>query len=162
MPRWILDANDPRTTSHARRRLLFGMLPLLSILLGCGRRPKPEQQVVHLYIQTDGDLIAFRPDTLTCSSGALVHLTFHHAGRFVTVRHDWMLTYPNKLEALSKKLLENNGVFSKNDPRIIAVSPLADKGGTVMTQFIAPPPGDYPFLCSTHPEDMRGILHVTR
>jgi len=22
-------------------------------------------------------------------------------------------------------------------------------------------PGDYPFLCSTHPEDMRGVLHVT-
>ena len=58
--------------------------------------------------------------------------------------------------------MDNDGVLSKDDPRVIAATPLCDKGGTVMVQFIAPPPGDYPFLCSTHPEDMRGILHVTK
>ena len=106
--------------------------------------------------------MAFRPDTLTCPTGALVRLTFHHAGRFVSARHDWVLTYPDQLEALTKDYLDNDGVFSKDDPRVIAATPLCDKGGTVMVQFIAPPPGDYPFLCSTHPEDMRGILHVTK
>src|SRR5271165_2330463 len=100
----------------ARRRFLFGMLtPLL--IVGCSRRPKAKQRVVDLYIETDGDLIAYRPDTLTCPTGAVVILTFHHAGRFVTVRHDWMLTYPDKLEALSTELLDNNGIFSKSDPR---------------------------------------------
>jgi len=138
------------------------MVALLLILLGCGRRPKSEQQIVDLHIETDGDLIAFRPDTLTCPTGALVRLAFHHAGRFVDVRHDWVLTYPDKLETLSMELLDNYGKFSKDDPRIIAATPLCDKGGTVMTQFIAPPPGNYPFLCSTHPEDMQGILHVTK
>jgi plastocyanin len=130
------------------------------ILSGCGRRPKAEQQAVELYTQTDGDLMEFRPNTLTCPTGELVHLTFHHAGRFVTVRHDWMLTYPDKLESLSKELADNDGVFSKQDPRIIAVTPLCDRGGTVTVWFTAPPPGNYPFLCSTHPEDMRGVLHV--
>ena len=134
------------------------LAPLLT--MGCGRRSKAKQQVVDLYIETDGDLIAYRPDTLMCPTGAVVILTFHHAGRFLTVRHDWMLTYPDKLEALSKELLDNFGIFSKSDPRIIAVTPLCDKGGKVMVQFTAPLPGDYPFLCSTHPEDMRGILHV--
>ena len=138
------------------------MLALLLILLGCGRRPTSEQQVVNLYIASDGDLIAFRPDTLTCPTGALVRLTFHHAGRFVSARHNWVLTYPDQLEALSKDFLDNDGVLSKDDPRVIAATPLCDKGGTVMVQFVAPPPGDYPFLCSTHPEDMRGILHVTK
>jgi azurin len=90
-----------------------------------------------------------------------VRLTFHHAGKFVTARHDWMLTYPDTLDGLSKQLLDNNSEYEKGDPRVIAVTPLADKGGTVTTDFIAPSPGDYPFLCSTHSEDMRGILHVT-
>jgi hypothetical protein len=66
------------------------------------------------------------------------------------------------MEALSKDALENDGIISKDDPRVIVATPICDKGATVMTQFIAPLPGDYPFLCSTHAEDMRGILHVTK
>ena len=62
----------------ARRRLL---LVMLAILLGCGRKPKPEQQVVDLFIKSDGDFLDFLPDTLTCPTGARVRLTFHHAGR---------------------------------------------------------------------------------
>ena len=126
---------------------------------GCTRRT--EQPIIDLFIETDGDLIAFKPDTLTCPGGARVRLTFHHAARFVSARHDWLLTYADKLEGLSQQLLDDNGEYPKGDPRILAVTPLADKGGTVMTEFTAPAPGDYPFLCSTHPEDMRGILHVT-
>ena len=146
----------------ARRRLLFVMLAPLLIPLGCGRRPKSVQQVVDLYIETDGDFIAFKPDTLTCPAGALVRLAFHHAGRLVTVRHNWLLTRADQLEALSKDFAANDGVLSKDDPRVITATPMCDKGATVMVQFTAPPPGDYPFLCSTHPEDMRGILHVTK
>jgi len=137
------------------------MLALVWILSGCGRRPASERRVVDLYIGSDGDFLAFQPDSLTCPTGALVHLTFHHAGRFVSARHNWVLTYPDKMEALSKDFLDD-GILSNDDPRVIAASPMCDKGGTVMVQFIAPPPGDYPFLCSTHPEDMRGMLHVTR
>ena len=135
---------------------------LLSTVLGCGLKPTPKQQVVDLYTGSDGDLIAFRPDTLTCPTGALVRLTFHHAGRFLSARHNWVLTYPDKMEALSKDYLDNDGVVPKGDPRVIAATPMCDKSGTVMIQFVAPPPGDYPFLCSTHSEDMRGILHVTK
>jgi plastocyanin len=151
-----------RRVPLARRCLPFAILALLLILLGCGRRPTSEQQVVDLYIGSDGDFVAFRPDTLTRPTGALVRLTFHHAGRFVSARHNWVLTYPDQMEALSKEFLDNGGILSKDDPRLIAATPMCDKGGTVMIQFIAPPPGDYPFLCSTHPEDMRGILHVTK
>ena len=138
------------------------MPALLLILLGCGRRAASEHPVVDLYIASDGDFIAFKPDTLTCPAGALVRLTFHHAGRLVTVRHNWLLTRADQLEGLSKDLAANDGVLSKDDPRVIAATPMCDKGGTVTVQFIAPSPGDYPFLCSTHPEDMRGILHVTK
>ena len=157
-----MNVNGPRSAPLARRRLLFAMHALLLILLGCGRRPKSEQHVVDLYIESDGDFLAFQPDTLTCTTGALVRLTFHHAGQIISARHNWVLTYPGKLEALTKDALDKDGILSNDDPLVIATTPLCDKGETVMTQFIAPPPGDYPFLCSTHPEDMRGILHVTK
>jgi azurin len=145
-----------------QRRLLFAVLALPLILVGCGRRPATAQKVVDLYIASDGDLIAFKPENLTCPTGAMVRLTFHHAGRFVSARHNWLLTYADKMESLSKDFLNNDGVLSKDDPRVIAATPMCDKGEAVMVQFTAPPPGDYSFMCSTHPEDMRGILHVTR
>ena len=72
-----------------------------------------------------------------------------------------MLTFPGKLDALTKETGPRRHP-AEGDPRVIAATPLCDKGKTVMVQFVAPPPGDYPFVCSTHPEDMRGVLHVTR
>jgi plastocyanin len=137
------------------------MLAPLWTLLGCGREAKSEQQVVELYLTTDGDFLAFVPDMLTCPSGARVRLTLHHAGKILSARHDWVLTYPGRLEALTKDSLDHDGILSEGDPLVIATTPLCDKGGTVMVEFTAPRPGDYPFVCSTHPEDMRGILHVT-
>jgi azurin len=80
----------------------------------------------------------------------------------VTVRHNWLLTRADQLETLSKDFAANDGIVSKDDPRVITATPLCDKGESVMVEFTAPSPGDYPFLCSTHPEDMRGILHVTK
>lgn len=151
-----------RAALIVRWHLPFVMLALLLNLVGCGHKAPVAQKVVDLYISSNGDLIEFLPDTLTCPAGALVHLTFHHAGRFVSARHNWVLTYPDKLEALTKDYLDNNGMLAKEDPRVIAATPMCDKGETVMVTFTAPPPGDYPFLCSTHPEDMRGVLHVTK
>jgi plastocyanin len=147
--------------SPLARRTLLQWLLLPLALAGCSGPHVDDQQAIDLFVATDGDLIAFTPDTLTCPSGARVRLTFHHAGRFLSARHDWMLTFDDKLEALSQELLDHDGEYKKGDPRIMAVTPLADKGGTVMTSFTAPAAGEYPFLCSTHPEDMRGILHVT-
>jgi len=137
------------------------MLAPLLMLLGCGRKPKSEQRVVDLYITTDGDFLVFLPDTLTCPTGALVRLTFRHAGKILSARHDWVLTYPGRLEALTKDSLDHDGILPTGDPLVIATTPLCDKGQTAMVEFIAPRPGDYPFVCSTHPEDMRGVLHVT-
>jgi plastocyanin len=145
-----------------RRRSVLAMLALLLTALGCARKPKSHQQVIDLYIESDGDFLAFRPDTLTCPTGALVRLKFHHAGKVLSARHDWVLTYRSQLEALTKHTLENDGILPTDEPNIIAATPLCDKGETAMTQFIAPEPGDYPFLCSTHPEDMRGMLHITK
>jgi azurin len=148
----------------SRRQLLLGSMTVSLTLLGCGRRRTSEQQAVDLFIESDGDFLAFRPDTLTCPAGARVRLTFHHAGKFLSARHNWVLVYPNQMEAVDKDAEKKEGIISsEEDPRVIAVVPMCDKGDTMMTQFTAPAPGDYPFFCSTpgHAVDMNGILHVT-
>ncbi len=149
--------------SPSRRRLLLGCLAVPLAAVQCTRRQPPEQRVVDLSIESDGDFLAFRPETLTCPNGALVTLTFHHRGKFLSARHNWVLVQPGQLEAVDKDVEHNEGIIPKDDPRVIAWTPMCDKGGMVMTRFTAPAPGDYPFFCSTpgHGECMQGVLHVT-
>jgi azurin len=149
--------------SPSRRRLLLGCLAVPLAALRCTRRQAPEQRVADLSIESDGDFLAFRPDTLTCPSAALVTLTFHHRGKFLSARHNWVLVLPGQLEPVDKDVEHNEGIIPKDDPRVIAWTPMCDKGGMVMTRFTAPAPGDYPFFCSTpgHGECMQGVLHVT-
>jgi len=148
----------------SRRRLLLGLVTVPLTFVGCGRKKTTAQQVVDLLIESDGDFLAFTPDTLTCPTGALVRLTFHHRGKFLSARHDWVLVYPGQMDAVDKAVEQNEGIIPTNDSRVIAWTPMCDKGGMVMAQFTAPEPGDYPFFCSTpgHGECMNGILHVTR
>jgi azurin len=147
----------------SRRRLLLGSLTLSLTLPGCGRRRTSEQGIVDLFIQSDGDFLAFKPDELTCPTGVQIRLTFHHSGRFLSALHNWVLAYPDQMEAVDKEAEKTDGIISADDSRVIAVVPMCGKGETVMTEFLAPPPGDYPFFCSTpgHAVDMNGILHVT-
>jgi hypothetical protein len=147
--------------------LLFGLAALPWAIQGC-RRPKSEKsasepQVVDLFIESDGDFLAYRPSELSCPTGARVRLTFHHAGFFLSAIHNWVLVFPNQMKAVDKDAEKTNGLISKDDPRVIALVQMCHKGETMMTEFIAPAPGDYPFFCSTpgHAEDMNGILHVT-
>jgi azurin len=149
------------TVTLSRRRLLLRSLTIPLTLVGCTRRRTSEQQV-NLFIESDGDFLAFRPDTLTCPAGAHVRLTFHHTGKFLTAVHNWVLVYPGQMEAVDKSAQKTDGIVSTDDPRVIAVAPMCGKGETVRTEFTAPAPGDYPFFCSTpgHAEDMNGILQV--
>ena len=159
----VMNFNGLFLAPLTRRRLLFGSLTVPLTLVGCRRRRTSEPQVVELFIESDGDFLAFRPDTLTCPSGALVRLTFHHAGQFLSALHNWVLVSPHQMEAVDKDVEKTDGIISQDDPRVIAAVPMCGKGETVMTQFTAPPPGDYPFFCSTpgHAVDMNGILLVT-
>ncbi len=121
---------------------------------------------MQLDISSDGDLLAFRPDRLTCRAGARVHLTFHHTGKYVTQEHNWVLVRPGTAAAVAAAGLaagEQAGWVPRGDPRVIAATPQCSQGHSVSVDFTAPPPGDYPFLCTNpgHGAVMHGILHVT-
>ena len=131
-------------------------------LAGC-----ESQEQIDLYVESDRDFPIFTPDTLTCRTGARVRLTFHHAGAIITQNHNWVLVRPGAAREVEEAGLaagEEQGWLRKGDPRIIAATPLIEKGATVTIDFTAPAPGDYPYICTTpgHAEDMHGILHVTR
>jgi len=146
-----------------RRHFVAALVLLPLMMLGCAAQRTSEQPVVDLSIESDGDFLAFRPDTLTCPAGATVRLTFHHRGRFLSAVHNWVLVYPHQMETVDQDASKTEGMVSPDDPRVIATTPMCGKGESVTTTFIAPAPGDYPFFCSTpgHGEDMNGILHVT-
>jgi azurin len=136
------------------------------LLSGCGRTAAPVQRQVELHIESDGDFLAFKPDMLSVPAGAAVRLVFHHAGTIITQDHNWVLVFPGMVEAVDQagqKAGAESGWVPRGDPRVIAATPLCGKGGTVMAEFVAPAPGEYPFFCSNpgHAEDMRGVLHVT-
>ena len=62
-------------------------------------RTPPE---VNLTVSTDGDLLAFKPLELTCPTGAHVHLTFFHSGKYIRQDHDWVLTMPGAVDAVAQ------------------------------------------------------------
>jgi azurin len=121
---------------------------------------------VSLYVASDGDFLAFKPAELTCPAGARVSLTFHHAGRRVQQKHDWVLLKPGTADAFMQAVLaagEKDDWMPPDDPRVLAATPQIDPGESVTIEFTAPPPGDYPFVCTYtgHGDVMRGVLHVT-
>jgi azurin len=150
-----------------RRDLLTGLLTMPVVLGGdraiatSGQHPD-----VSLTIATDGDLLAFKPTELTCSTGALVRLTFFHAGKYISQEHNWVLTRPGAADAVAQAVLvagEAGGYVPHGDARVIAATKMCAKGEHVSVDFIAPARGDYPFICTYpgHAAFMHGILHVT-
>ena len=150
-----------------RRELLAGLLTVPMLSAGhravAGSDPRPE---VNLTIATDGDVLAFKPSELTCTTDTLVHLTLFHTGKYITQEHDWVLTVPGAADAVAQALLaagEAGGYVPHRDRRVIAATKMCNKGEHVSVDFIAPAPGSYPFICTYpgHAAFMRGTLRVT-
>ena len=125
-----------------------------------------EAAAVELYIESDGDFLAFKPTELTCPAGAHVTLTFHHAGQRVQQQHDWVLLKPGTADDFMEAVLragEANHWMPPHDSRVIVATPQIGPGESVAVEFTAPAPGDYPFVCTFagHGDVMRGLLHVT-
>jgi azurin len=150
-----------------RRDLLAGLLTAPLLAAGSRAPASPgKHPEVSLTIATDGDLLAFKPSALTCTAEALVHLTFFHTGKYINQEHDWVLTVPGAADAVAQTLLaagEAGGYAPHGDRRVIAATRMCNKGEHVTVDFIAPAPGQYPFICTYpgHAAFMRGFLHVT-
>jgi uncharacterized cupredoxin-like copper-binding protein len=147
----------------SRRPILAGLTGLL--LVGCNRR-EVDASFVELHIASDGDQMAFKPDHLVCRAGVNLRLVFHHSGQILDDPHDWVLLKQgteNIFVADADRNPDDEIAIPLQDRgMVIAATPYCHKGKTVTVEFTAPPPGDYPFVCSFpgHGETMRGVLTV--
>jgi azurin len=146
--------------NKTRRALVACLLAASTPARSLARPPR-----VALHIASDGDNLAFIPDHLSCAAGAHVRLYLHHRGEIIDDPHDWVLLKPGTQARFlaDADRQQNDAVIPPNDNKwVLAATPLCAKGQTVMIEFTAPSPGDYPFVCSVpgHGDSMRGILIV--
>jgi len=156
-----------RLARMTRRELIAGLMMVPAGFAGYrALADSRKRSEVNLEISTDGDLLAFKPGELTCTAAALVHLSFFHTGKYIHQDHDWVLTLPGESNAVDQAALlagEAAGyVAPRGDRRVVAATPMCGKGEHLSIDFIAPGPGDYPFICTYpgHAAFMHGVLHV--
>jgi azurin len=120
---------------------------------------------VELEIASVGDTMFFDKKTLTVPAGAEVHLTLKNNGKLAVMQHNWVLvkkgTEAKVALAGMEKAPDAGYVVASDD--VLAYTPLAAPQKTVEVTFTAPPPGDYPFICTFpgHYVMMKGVLTVT-
>ena len=123
--------------------------------------------LVELNIASDGDEMAFDPTRLSCPAEVRVRLRFSHRGKILDDPHDWVLLKPGMMPAFladaDRQPDERHVVPPGDEHMVIAHTPMCAKGRSVMVEFMAPPIGDYAFVCSVpgHGATMNGILTVS-
>jgi azurin len=160
------NASPPVPVRYRRLLLVCALATPISLFAYRRSASSAQKKSIELAIASDGDLLAFKPDRLTCPTGAHIHLTLYHTGKYLTQDHNWVLTRPGEAHAVEEAAVAagaKSGWVPKGDGRVLAATPLCGKGQHVSVSFVAPTPGDYPFLCTNpgHGAVMHGILHVT-
>ena len=146
----------------ARRSLMIG---LAGTILAAGCEPqRSTPRRVELRVASDGDELTYKPSHLTCPTGALVRLSFDHAGEILSAVHDWVLLRPGMRTAfLADAIKPEIDALTLDRAMVLVATPMCARGQSVTIEFTAPAPGEYPFVCSVagHGETMSGILTVT-
>lgn len=127
---------------------------------------KPAAPTIELQIASVANTMAYDKTKLTVPTGATVHLTMKDNATMATLPHNWVLVKPGteaKVAADGLKLGEAAGYFDVRNTDALAHTPLAKPGETTEVTFTAPPPGDYPYICTFpgHYMMMKGVLTVT-
>ena len=138
MPNRDILRQDSSSDNWARRRLLSvaALATPIGFLSRRALTASAPAKSAELVVATDGDLLAFKPDQLTCPAHARVHLTFVHAGRYITQDHNWVLTIPGAADSVQQAALaagEGNGWVPRGDSRVLAATPSCGKGARVTT-----------------------------
>jgi len=123
-------------------------------LLACGK-PRVEE----LTIIVPGDEMKYDRDTLRCHAGSQIKLTLINRGTLVTMKHN-VIVYDMEGQPRQKtldyvgELAFKAGEASSYVPQLpglLAHTPMAEPGQTVMVEFRAPAAGEYLYLCTFQP-----------
>jgi plastocyanin len=130
-------------------------LPALALLSAVASTPRPAPaspraaaDTTTITIRSTSAALAFEPDQFTVKAGTTVRIRYINesvmAHNFVIVRTG------DDIDVLGAAAYEAGAtgfVPMQHKDRMVAYSPLASAGKTVEVTFVAPPPGEYPFVC---------------
>jgi azurin len=123
-------------------------------------------QTVEIQIASVANTMTFDKTKLSVPAGSSVHLTMKNNATMATLPHNWVLVNKGteaSVAAAGLKMGEAAGYFDVRNKDALAHTPLAKPGETTEVTFDAPPPGDYPYICTFpgHYMMMKGVLTVT-
>ena len=120
---------------------------------------------IELKIASVGNNMQFDKTKLTVPAGAKVHLEFKNAATTAAFQHNWALVMPGTEAKVAAEGLEKAATsgYIVPGPNVIAYTSMAAPGMLTDVTFTAPPPGDYPYICTFpgHYMMMKGVLTVT-
>ena len=126
---------------------------------------QPVQELTLRALGNTIEEIAYSEDTLFAKAGSFVKLTFINEGKDMPMVHNVVFTAFGKYKevALAGAKIGAPGNYVPESPDVIAATPMALPGQTVVFDFKAPTqPGEYNFVCTypDHYQRMNGILIV--
>ena len=109
---------------------------------------RPGADTTIVTVVTTSDALAFDPDVITVKAGTPVKIRYVNssalAHNLVIVKTDADI---DVIGPASFNAHDTGFVPMEHKSRMIAFSPLATAGKTVELSFVAPNPGEYPFVC---------------
>ncbi len=120
-----------------------------------------------LELGTQGDSMVFDRTELTVRTGTMTKVVFHNNSRLSDMDHNWILVQSGAEQTSAAAGIaagKEQDFVSPNDPNVIAFTKLAGRGKSSSVEFVAPPPGRYPYFCGFpgHQMVMKGTLVVTQ
>jgi azurin len=125
------------------------------------------QPTVEIVLRATGEEVkdmVFDQDTLEVEADALVKLTLINEGTDLNAIHNFVVVTEGMSESVAKIGAEIGppGNYIPDSKHVLAATPLALPGQTIVHEFKAPPPGTYDFVCTypNHWQKMHGKFIV--
>ncbi len=136
----------------------------LVIFQSCEKTKPPAGPANEIVIQPIGNEMRFATREFTVKAGSDVRIIMDNIATSDAMKHNVVIL---KIDAniqdvgLAATKAGENAEYVPDHEAILFYTPLADPGEKTEVSFTAPPPGEYPFVC-TYPGHwllMKGVMH---
>lgn len=127
--------------------------------------PAPAPRI-EIRIASVRNTMTFDRTKLTVPAGSEVHLVLKNNAPKGRMQHNWVLLARSGIEASIAEAGQRAGRsrgWVPADPDVLAHTPMSLPGSVAEVTFMAPPAGQYPYICTFqgHYLTMKGVLTVT-
>lgn len=122
---------------------------------------KPDLEIT---LGTDGDNMAFDKKEFEVKAGSTVKVTFKNNAKPGGLQHNWILARPGTETDVANAAVaagNDKGWVPAGHASVLATTKLVDPSQSDSVVFVAPPAGDYPYICTFpgHAMVMKGVMH---